>query len=361
MARDMPQTRLTHLDAANRPTMVDVGAKTATLREATAEATVKLPPAVARELARTGHRTKKGPVFDTAIVAGVMAAKKHARDRFRSVIRWRWNAAPSTSPTRPGGRIRIVCSVAVHHKTGVEMEALVGASAAALTIYDMCKALSHDIEIEPDAPAAQDRRQARLSTRTPTEEEHERPAYPWPGARGRPQHAHAARQGRHRIPRRRDAARRRDEVAGGSRGARLSCRCAPISRTTPHARATPQIVDRGDIEGPIAGISAAFASSSGCRLAGARLRPALPRRAARSTRCSLARDPGFDATAFRSSHDGLPEPLCAIYEPRARDGDRRANRRRQELPAQIPHQRAHAAARPAQSARARQREHRGRV
>ena len=56
--------------------MVDVGAKTATSREASAEAIVKLPPAVARELARTGHRTKKGPVFDTAIVAGVMAAKR---------------------------------------------------------------------------------------------------------------------------------------------------------------------------------------------------------------------------------------------------------------------------------------------
>src|SRR4051794_4834197 len=72
----MPKSRLTHVDAANRPTMVDVGAKRATRREASAEAIVKLPPAVARELKRAGHRTKKGPVFDTAIVAGVMAAKK---------------------------------------------------------------------------------------------------------------------------------------------------------------------------------------------------------------------------------------------------------------------------------------------
>ena len=68
--------KLTHLDPANRPTMVDVGAKAVTLREASAEARVKLPAAVARELQRTGHRTKKGPVFDTAIVAGVMAAKR---------------------------------------------------------------------------------------------------------------------------------------------------------------------------------------------------------------------------------------------------------------------------------------------
>ena len=116
------------------------------VREASAEAWVKLPAAVARELKRTGHRTRKGPIFDTAIVAGVMAAKKtheiipfcHPLPLERCTI---------DIADRPGGKIRIVCSVAVHHKTGVEMEALMGASAAALTLYDMCKALSHDIEI----------------------------------------------------------------------------------------------------------------------------------------------------------------------------------------------------------------------
>jgi cyclic pyranopterin phosphate synthase len=126
--------------------MVDVGAKTATSREATAEATVKLPAAVARELVRTGHRTKKGPVFDTAIVAGVMAAKKtheiipfcHPLPLERCTV---------DIATRAGGRIHITCNVAVHHKTGVEMEALMGATAAALTIYDMCKALDPGIEV----------------------------------------------------------------------------------------------------------------------------------------------------------------------------------------------------------------------
>ncbi len=142
-----PKQKLTHLDAANRPTMVDVGAKIATLREASAEATVKLPPAVARELARTGHRTKKGPVFDTAIVAGVMAAKRtHELIPFCHPLALERCTIAVVS--EKAGRIRVVCNVAVHHKTGVEMEALVGASAAALTIYDMCKALSHDIEIE---------------------------------------------------------------------------------------------------------------------------------------------------------------------------------------------------------------------
>jgi len=128
--------------------MVDVGAKTATFREASAEATVHLPPAVARALKAAGHRTKKGPVFDTAIVAGVMAVK-----RTHEIIPFCHPLAVERCSvdieSRSGGHIHIVCNVAVHHKTGVEMEALVGASVAALTIYDMCKALSHDIEIGP--------------------------------------------------------------------------------------------------------------------------------------------------------------------------------------------------------------------
>src|ERR1700721_4478385 len=76
MPRRARTTGLSHLDARSRPTMVDVGAKAITHRIAEAEARVRLPAAVARALRRSGHRTKKGPVFDTAIVAGVMAAKR---------------------------------------------------------------------------------------------------------------------------------------------------------------------------------------------------------------------------------------------------------------------------------------------
>ena len=145
----MPRAKpkLTHLDAANRPTMVDVGAKQASYREASAEAVVKLPPAVARELRRTGHRTRKGPVFDTAIVAGVMAAKKtHEIVPFchpLPIERCTVDIADG-----PRGTLRIVCSVAGHHKTGVEMEARVGATAAALTVYDMCKAIDKTMVID---------------------------------------------------------------------------------------------------------------------------------------------------------------------------------------------------------------------
>jgi cyclic pyranopterin phosphate synthase len=138
--------RLTHLDKANRPTMVDVGAKEVTLRVAVAQARIRLPKNVALALRKTGHRTKKGPVFDTAIVAGVMAAKKtHELIPFCHPLGL--DSCSVEIQDQGGGTIIIRCRVSIHHRTGVEMEALTGATVAALTIYDMCKALSHDIEI----------------------------------------------------------------------------------------------------------------------------------------------------------------------------------------------------------------------
>ena len=138
-------TELTHVDAQGRPTMVDVSGKAVTLRSAVAESRVRLPAAVARALRDAGFATRKGPVFHTAIVAGVMAAKRTHElipfchplglERCDVVIEMRDDEAV------------VRCTVALHHKTGVEMEALTGASIAALTIYDMCKALSHEIVI----------------------------------------------------------------------------------------------------------------------------------------------------------------------------------------------------------------------
>ncbi|MFI4895039.1 MAG: cyclic pyranopterin monophosphate synthase MoaC [Steroidobacterales bacterium] len=150
-SRSARTVRLTHLDAQSRPTMVDVGSKPVSHRIAEAEARVRLPAAVARTLQSTGHRTRKGPVFDTAVVAGVMAAKRTselipfchplALEQCRIDIELQHG--------KSGAGLAIVrCRVEVHHKTGVEMEALTGATVAALTIYDMCKALSHAIRIE---------------------------------------------------------------------------------------------------------------------------------------------------------------------------------------------------------------------
>ena len=126
--------------------MVDVGAKEVTHRVAVAEARIRLPRTVARALAESGHRTGKGPVFDTAIVAGVMAAKRtHELIPFCHPLALEDCRIEITRVA--GGGISVRCRVSVHHRTGVEMEALTGAAVAALTIYDMCKALTHDIEI----------------------------------------------------------------------------------------------------------------------------------------------------------------------------------------------------------------------
>ena len=137
--------RLSHLSKDGRPRMVDVGAKPVTQRVALAEARLRLPRAVALALSKSGHRTKKGPVFDTAVIAGVMAAKRtHELLPFCHPLALD-DCSIEIGPVRGGLVIR--CRVAVHHRTGVEMEALTGAAVAALTVYDMCKALSHDIEI----------------------------------------------------------------------------------------------------------------------------------------------------------------------------------------------------------------------
>jgi cyclic pyranopterin phosphate synthase len=135
----------THLDSDQRPTMVDVSDKVATKRSATAEARVRFPAAVAAALRASGLRSPKGPVFDTAIVAGVLAAKRtHELIPFCHPLGVE-NCRIGIDLDGDSAVIR--CTVTVHHKTGVEMEALTGASIAALTVYDMCKGLSHEIVI----------------------------------------------------------------------------------------------------------------------------------------------------------------------------------------------------------------------
>ncbi len=125
--------------------MVDVSDKDTTLREAHARTEVVLPPEVLEQVAGDEITTKKGPVFATAIIAGVMAAKKtHELIPFCHPLGL---TSCKVSIEVAGDRALIDCRCKVDHKTGVEMEALTGASVAALTVYDMLKALSHDILI----------------------------------------------------------------------------------------------------------------------------------------------------------------------------------------------------------------------
>ncbi len=138
-------SKLTHIDEQNRPAMVDVSEKDASEREAVAQTTVHLPEEVHAAIDGDEIHGKKGPVFATAIIAGVMAAKKtHELIPFCHPLGLE---KCDVSINVEGKDAVIECRCKVHHKTGVEMEALTGASVAALTIYDMCKALSHDIVI----------------------------------------------------------------------------------------------------------------------------------------------------------------------------------------------------------------------
>ena len=125
--------------------MVDVGDKTATDRTAHARTIIELPAEVVAELEGDEINTKKGPVFATAVIAGVMAAKKtHELIPFCHPLGLE-NCKITIEVD--GSNAIVNCRCRVHHKTGVEMEALTGACVAALTVYDMCKALSHDIVI----------------------------------------------------------------------------------------------------------------------------------------------------------------------------------------------------------------------
>jgi cyclic pyranopterin phosphate synthase len=138
---------LSHIDEKNQPTMVDVTDKKVTARKAHAQASVRLPDSVRNAIQDGEITTAKGPVFQTAIIAGTMAAKKtHDLIPFCHPIGL--ESCRIEIQIDASGNAQIDCRTKVVHKTGVEMEALTGASVAALTIYDMCKALSHDIVVE---------------------------------------------------------------------------------------------------------------------------------------------------------------------------------------------------------------------
>lgn len=138
--------KLSHVDERNQPAMVDVSHKSKTFREAHARATVVFPAAVSKHFAEGDIQTAKGPVFTTAIIAGVMAAKRtHELIPFCHPLGL--DSCKIEIAMDADNNAVIDCRCKVQHKTGVEMEALTGASVAALTVYDMCKALSHDIII----------------------------------------------------------------------------------------------------------------------------------------------------------------------------------------------------------------------
>jgi cyclic pyranopterin monophosphate synthase len=138
--------KLSHINAVGIPDMVDVGSKESTSRKAVAEARLWMPKEIVSVLKKSDFMLAKGPIIQTAVLAGIMAAKKTS------------DLIPLCHPLsldKVGLDIKFVkdtmiirCEASIHSKTGVEMEALTGASIAALTIYDMCKGISHEMEIQ---------------------------------------------------------------------------------------------------------------------------------------------------------------------------------------------------------------------
>ena len=138
-------SNLTHFDAAGRAVMVDVGAKPETAREATAAARVMMRPETLRMIVEGAAR--KGDVLGVARLAGIMAAKRTAE------LIPLCHPLPLTAVTLdlvPAGEdaVAITATVRTTGRTGVEMEALTAASVAALTVYDMCKAVDRGMRIE---------------------------------------------------------------------------------------------------------------------------------------------------------------------------------------------------------------------
>ena len=137
--------QFTHLTPSGETKMVDISEKSASQRSATAEARIVFPLTLYQKLKQTNGVTHKGSILETARIAGIMAAKQTAQ------------LIPLCHPIPiekcslnfefidPSNELLILAQVSLHHKTGVEMEALTAASIAALTIYDMCKAISHEM------------------------------------------------------------------------------------------------------------------------------------------------------------------------------------------------------------------------
>ncbi len=140
-------SNFTHINKEGNPKMVDVSGKNITKRRAIAKATMFLGKEVVSHFQNDELVTKKGPVFQTAIIAGIQAVKKTSE------------IIPMCHPLLINGvdidikivdeeHVEVICTVKIEGKTGVEMEALTGTSAACLTIYDMCKSISQEMVIQ---------------------------------------------------------------------------------------------------------------------------------------------------------------------------------------------------------------------
>ncbi len=140
-------SNFSHINKDNHPKMVDVSGKEITKRTAIAKTEMFLGKEIISHFNNNELTTKKGPVFQTAIIAGIQAVKKTS-DLIPMCHPLLINGVDVDIKITDTKNIEILCKVTITGKTGVEMEALTGASVTALTIYDMCKSISQKMEIK---------------------------------------------------------------------------------------------------------------------------------------------------------------------------------------------------------------------
>ena len=295
---------LTHIDKNNLPTMVDVTEKSVSTRIARAQSSIKLPEEMRSFVQGNELSMKKGPVIQTAIIAGTMAVKKtHELIPFCHQIPVEGCKFDIT--INSDLLINIECEVKTTFKTGVEMEALHGAMTAALTIYDMCKAVSHDMIIG----------ETKLITKTGGKRTVlDRPLYGLVLTGGKSERM------------KRDKAL--IEYKGKPHAQYIAdilkdhCTDVYLSARTDQWKGTPLeslpiIPDSVDAKGPIAGILSAFSKHPAanwfvvaCDLVH------FDKKTVELLLSNYKKD--SVATAYKNSEKGFPEPLCAIYTPEAK-------------------------------------------
>lgn len=294
---------LTHLDANHQPRMVDISAKDPSLRSATAQALVQLPAACQAHLQGEELHLKKGPVFQTAIIAGTMAVKKTAE-----AIPFCHTIPVESCQLRitidDSYLVTILCQVKTHYGTGVEMEALHGATIAALTIYDMCKSLSHEIIIQ----------EIKLLEKMGGKHLiRQRPLYGLvlTGGHSKRMQQDKALLDYHGQP---HAAYLYELLGSLCEQVFLSCRPQQWQDTS--LESLPQIVDNEGSLGPMSGILSALQTHP--EVDWLVLACDLPHVTTTTLSTLLAHyRADVVATCYHNRDLGIPEPLCAIYTPAA--------------------------------------------
>lgn len=296
---------LTHIDENNLPTMVDVTNKEHSLRVARAQSLVQLPPEMKEFHKGDELYMKKGPVFQTAIIAGTMSAKK-TYEMIPFCHQIPIESCKFSISIDDNLLVTITCEVKTTFKTGVEMEALTGAMTAALTVYDMCKAVSHNISIN----------ETRLLEKTGGKRAVlERPLYGLVLTGGK------------------SARMKRDKALLEYKGMphaqyiwellKKYCSEVYISAKPGQWSGTslselPTLHDAEENLGPIGGILSAFAKHPNANWFVVACDLVYFNEKTIQTLLSQY-DQEKVAITYKNSEKGFPEPLCTIYSPRARE------------------------------------------